>query len=286
MKKAFTLIELLVVIAIIAILAAILFPVFAQAKIAAKKTQSISNIKQIGTGVNLYMADYDDTVPIHAYEMIGFLPANLRQRHWPENVQPYIKNWQMFRDPMMLNDPLQVWGGGPENIRWWYNWMRWPAYGMNVEYLNPAPGTCATWGAQFGPGFLSFGPPVSATSFGSPSGTVFATTTKIVGTNIGAFVSNRVGAPASITDPNVCTFSNWGWGTGTAGDTVGSYPGNPTYTGYFAIEYGRRGNVTFLDSSTRNMAPGQLAAGTNWRTPIANTAVQIVDRSQYLWDNE
>lgn len=61
MKKAFTLIELLVVIAIIAILAAILFPVFAQAKLAAKKTQGLSQAKQIGTSTMLYLGDYDDT---------------------------------------------------------------------------------------------------------------------------------------------------------------------------------------------------------------------------------
>src|SRR6266700_1648862 len=59
-KKAFTLIELLVVIAIIAILAAILFPVFAQAKAAAKRTGDLSNLKQIGTASFIYANDYDD----------------------------------------------------------------------------------------------------------------------------------------------------------------------------------------------------------------------------------
>lgn len=63
MKRAFTLIELLVVIAIIAILAAILFPVFAQAKLAAKKTAGLNQCKQIGTGTNLYIGDYDDVLP-------------------------------------------------------------------------------------------------------------------------------------------------------------------------------------------------------------------------------
>jgi prepilin-type N-terminal cleavage/methylation domain-containing protein len=63
LKRAFTLIELLVVIAIIAILAAILFPVFAQAKIAAKKTVAISGQKQIALGMLLYTGDYDDTYP-------------------------------------------------------------------------------------------------------------------------------------------------------------------------------------------------------------------------------
>jgi len=61
MRKAFTLIELLVVIAIIAILAAILFPVFAQAKLAAKKTSSLSNTKQLAIAMNMYCTDYDDT---------------------------------------------------------------------------------------------------------------------------------------------------------------------------------------------------------------------------------
>jgi prepilin-type N-terminal cleavage/methylation domain-containing protein/prepilin-type processing-associated H-X9-DG protein len=62
-QKAFTLIELLVVIAIIAILAAILFPVFAQAKLAAKKTSSLSNCKQLGVALQIYVADYDDATP-------------------------------------------------------------------------------------------------------------------------------------------------------------------------------------------------------------------------------
>lgn len=91
--RGFTLIELLVVIAIIAILAAILFPVFAQAKEAAKKTQCISNLKQIGTGHQIYLADYDDTWPLWSKGM-GlpsselFAVANMYQGI----VEPYIKN--------------------------------------------------------------------------------------------------------------------------------------------------------------------------------------------------
>ena len=90
MKRAFTLIELLVVIAIIAILAAILFPVFASAKMAAKKTADLSNVKQIGTGIVLYANDYDD-VTLHQDEVEGFT--------WAEGLFPYVKSPDVFRTP-------------------------------------------------------------------------------------------------------------------------------------------------------------------------------------------
>jgi prepilin-type N-terminal cleavage/methylation domain-containing protein len=92
MRKAFTLIELLVVIAIIAILAAILFPVFSQAKNAAKKTQDLSNLKQIGTGTMMYLADNEDRLFLGA--MWGS-PDYL----WHSKIHPYTKNADMFVSP-------------------------------------------------------------------------------------------------------------------------------------------------------------------------------------------
>lgn len=85
-QRAFTLIELLVVIAIIAILAAILFPVFAQAKAAAKKTSALSNMKQIGTATFLYMGDWDDVVG---------------RKWWDMHIDllPYTKSIDIFLDP-------------------------------------------------------------------------------------------------------------------------------------------------------------------------------------------
>jgi prepilin-type N-terminal cleavage/methylation domain-containing protein len=121
MKKAFTLIELLVVIAIIAILAAILFPVFAQAKEAAKKTADLSNVKQIGTGTAIYLSDNDDLYPLQAgmdttgrwgFNYGKYVPedwagaGSVPIQRWDyskgfylNSTQPYVKNYQMLQSP-------------------------------------------------------------------------------------------------------------------------------------------------------------------------------------------
>jgi prepilin-type N-terminal cleavage/methylation domain-containing protein len=94
-RAAFTLIELLVVIAIIAILAAILFPVFAQAREKARQTACLSNMKQIGTGLLMYMQDYDEIYPMHIDCDRNMSPAcpNLA---WMNMIDPYVKNKQIF----------------------------------------------------------------------------------------------------------------------------------------------------------------------------------------------
>jgi prepilin-type N-terminal cleavage/methylation domain-containing protein/prepilin-type processing-associated H-X9-DG protein len=84
--RGFTLIELLVVIAIIAILAAILFPVFAQARAKARQAMCISNVKGLGTAFMLYVQDYDETFPPSDYDE----PVTARVT-WPTYVDPYIK---------------------------------------------------------------------------------------------------------------------------------------------------------------------------------------------------
>jgi len=92
-NRAFTLIELLVVIAIIAILAAILFPVFAQAKAAAKRTQDLSNVKQIALGMVMYAGDADDHAPLIRIHMLdsGWF-QNAKALSWKDLTLPYIKN--------------------------------------------------------------------------------------------------------------------------------------------------------------------------------------------------
>jgi prepilin-type N-terminal cleavage/methylation domain-containing protein/prepilin-type processing-associated H-X9-DG protein len=109
-RRAFTLIELLVVIAIIAILAAILFPVFAQAKEAAKKTQCLSNLKQIGLSLNMYINDYEDTFPNRRFEPFGTVAdANYDQYSWRSVIQPYAKNTQIVECPSNPDRDTKSW---------------------------------------------------------------------------------------------------------------------------------------------------------------------------------
>ncbi|HZT41032.1 MAG TPA: prepilin-type N-terminal cleavage/methylation domain-containing protein [Chthonomonadaceae bacterium] len=91
-ERGFTLIELLVVIAIIAILAAILFPVFAQAREKARATSCLSNIKQVMLGEMMYVQDYDD---VHSWTW-GWSPQWIP---WHQAVDPYIKNKQIWKCP-------------------------------------------------------------------------------------------------------------------------------------------------------------------------------------------
>ena len=102
MKKAFTLIELLVVIAIIAILAAILFPVFAQAKLAAKKSSDLSNMKQMSTGLNIYSTDQDDYLPTAYFHRAwaGNGGTVGGYEHWSGLIYPYVKNWNIYVSPV------------------------------------------------------------------------------------------------------------------------------------------------------------------------------------------
>lgn len=93
MKKAFTLIELLVVIAIIAILAAILFPVFGRARENARRSSCSSNLKQIALGLAQYTQDYDEKLPS------TYMIINSAEYWYPDLIQPYVKSYQLFDCP-------------------------------------------------------------------------------------------------------------------------------------------------------------------------------------------
>src|SRR5579872_3739810 len=98
-RAAFTLIELLVVIAIIAILAAILFPVFAQAREKARAISCLSNAKQLGLAVMMYVQDYDETYPQAEYWDQTNFPTDFYLWSSQRCVGPYIKNGDIFKCP-------------------------------------------------------------------------------------------------------------------------------------------------------------------------------------------
>lgn len=121
-KYAFSLIELLVVIAIISILAAVLFPVFAQARSKARATVALSNAKQFGTALVMYAQDYDEGLPLtnHAGAMSS----------WIETVQPYVKARLLNRVPDDQSENWETFPSEPNKRR--------SSYAINSYLAGPA----------------------------------------------------------------------------------------------------------------------------------------------------
>jgi prepilin-type N-terminal cleavage/methylation domain-containing protein/prepilin-type processing-associated H-X9-DG protein len=146
--KGFTLIELLVVIAIIAILAAILFPVFAQAREKARTASCQSNLKQIGTALAMYRQDYDGNlvplrIPGRAWR------SGLLGTTWPTRLQPYVRNVQIFECPSwplttgVINARRNAWNAAPDRVftRYAMNPVGWSwGRGTNESRIEDAAG--------------------------------------------------------------------------------------------------------------------------------------------------
>jgi len=154
-RSGFTLIELLVVIAIIAILAAILFPVFAQARESARMSACLSNMKQLGLAWNMYAQDYDETFPLSrsvgypdrsgddcAYRAPGNSAAP--KINWRTEVQPYIKNKQINSCPSNPNDDTPAEGSDPDihisyadngAMMWGWNPLKMSKVNRPAEYV-------------------------------------------------------------------------------------------------------------------------------------------------------
>jgi prepilin-type N-terminal cleavage/methylation domain-containing protein/prepilin-type processing-associated H-X9-DG protein len=153
-KNGFTLIELLVVIAIIAILAAILFPVFAQARAKARSISCLSNVKQIGTAFAMYVQDYDETTP----------SGRGGGWEWWTELMPYVKNTELMYCPDRV-DPVNrtqgntggvcVSGAYPQtrHVGYGYNWgpIGWRGGGL-LQRQQPNPDPARVCGSTHLPG--------------------------------------------------------------------------------------------------------------------------------------
>jgi len=301
-SRGFTLIELLVVIAIIAILASILFPVFAQAREKARATSCLSNMKQISLGVLQYVQDYDEVMVIaHNCSaspeptVTWFCSGNGDARlDWDEAVLPYVKSplsggASVFLCPDLEQDFYNQWSSKPTNggVKWSQMFV---TYGFNKDYLQPnracgtsdlLPTANARWGLPVGIGDIE-----------APASTVLITDTKpaviISGGSAGAFYpSNLAFSPAAL-GPNtkICGLDGWGFDSAleSGPDGIGGPTGTPsTSTGSFAPRHSGGGNVGFCDGHVKWLSPGALSAGTNWKVGISVLDVQITDLTRYLW---
>jgi prepilin-type N-terminal cleavage/methylation domain-containing protein/prepilin-type processing-associated H-X9-DG protein len=270
-RRGFTLIELLVVILILVVLAGLLFPVYARARMAARQAGCLSNLRQIHVAASMYVADADDVLPIPR--------MNTPRLTWAGLVHPYVKNWSVFRCPNMVDASFggkSIWDAPlPGNV------SMWPGYGWNVDYLALAKSDCSDFDRQF----VGSGPPVGLSAVADPAGTVMCTGISLepgggswAGRNSlhpewGGY--HLAPAPATVGDTDTCTFPYAGWGQG-------SYLG--PYGGFEVRRHGGRGSVLFLDGHAKSMLPEQLAAGTNWTPGTPNTQIRIIDRTRYLWD--
>jgi prepilin-type N-terminal cleavage/methylation domain-containing protein/prepilin-type processing-associated H-X9-DG protein len=279
----FTLIELLVVIAIIAILAAILFPVFAQAREKARAISCLSNEKQIALAFQMYQQDYDENlVPLWAYNTNPQYASSASyaiSNWWPQLLDPYTKSWAIYHCPDMA-DPTNVWGSGPN--AWWGNWMRRSGVGYNYLALGQWNGSCTDTSG------------VAAASVAKPASTIAFVDSAYQGSGYSGgpndpFPTNSergisvVQAPAQyaaiLPALNTCTYydgvhGGWDWTT----------PGSkPNYTGWTINRHSDGMNVGWVDGHCKYLKLSALWAGTNFGPGVSETTVQVTNPDAYLW---
>ena len=137
-RSGFTLIELLVVIAIIAILAAILFPVFAQAREKARAAACLNNTKQLALALHMYAQDYDEMLAASIY----WYPGAPTSQYWYDVVQPYVKGRQVLKCP---SDPLKNSPNRPVSYGWSYPHMPYRYPGPKETWPIPTNFRVAYW---------------------------------------------------------------------------------------------------------------------------------------------
>jgi prepilin-type N-terminal cleavage/methylation domain-containing protein/prepilin-type processing-associated H-X9-DG protein len=239
-RRAFTLIELLVVIAIIAILAAILFPVFAQAREKARAISCLSNMKQLGTAIAMYTQDYDETYP-------QGVPDTWWNDLWTVTTQPYIKNVQILRCPSDTNarEAGMDWAGPRLSVA---------ANGL-VKWM-PADGQNHLLGVMGAAGASVEGTAASA-SIGRPADTILLAEKHDPG-NVMWW------GPRSIYYADSVWNAQWGCGSIPDGsrNPNNAYPTGPN--GCVPDKHSGMSNFTFADGHAKAMKPAQTNPGSIW----------------------
>jgi len=282
-SKAFTLIELLVVIAIIAILAAILFPVFAQAKVAAKGSAALSNAKQDSLASIMYSADADDFQVLFAVQNDTTAPAD-NQRPWSVLLLPYMKSANIFQDP--LTTIWKPFPTGTDTLNM--------TYATQLTYVYEIHCPTAFYGGTDWRTNAS-----TQTALAAPANTIlFAEARRIgdggpwwwYGAGLGFDDAYNVGvpvAPGSYSQNPLCIapagYGSWGVGSISGWTTTDLTLGG--LTAGVASRKAGQSIVTFADGHASTMSPARLAQGTNWTPTTNSTATVINDVNKYMWDN-
>lgn len=274
-RKAFTLIELLVVIAIIAILAAILFPVFAQARQAARGASSLSNEKQMALGIIMYDQDYDEDFPLaQSWGTAGQVswggPPSDYWTQWTFEITPYLKNTQIFADPLY----------GPATYQDSWDQSIWPDYGYNYTTLSPTFGTTTPW--QY--------PGQSDAAINYPATTVMLSGRFDVAEGgetcwygLGTLLNvGNAEAPDCSDIPAYC-WTDWAPNGNDGGCPPLTNVIMGQYTGGDSVRKQGNMNFAFVDGHCKFMNPGQGAIGTNWHMGSLSGTIHVTNNQTYLW---